>query len=117
MTELELSQLKLQFFDLAIRATGRTTRLVDEIIQKMYNNQGQWVDVADHYGTAQSHKMLLTKIRRRMENEHPSDVIEINTYRKVPKIRITRTMRDGVLEELDRLREEIRKTEEENGSK
>lgn len=80
----------------------------------MYENKGEWIEVVDHYGTVQSHRILLDKVKRRMANEHSSDVFEINLQNKFPKIRLVKCSRDGVLAKLDEIKSYIQK--EENGS-
>ena len=60
--ENRIHNLKSQVIDLKYRATGRTTRLVDEYIQKIYENKGEWVKIADHYYSAQANKMVADKV-------------------------------------------------------
>lgn len=52
------------------RATGRTTRLADEYIQKLFNNPGEWVLITDHYPSRRAYESLMMIICRRVAYEH-----------------------------------------------
>ena len=52
------------------RCTGRTTRLCDAFIQKLFQNVGKEIQICDHYGTRSADVMLAHKIIRRLELEH-----------------------------------------------
>lgn len=53
------------------RCTGRTTRMCDDIIQRLFANVGNKVLVSDHgYGRC-TDEMLASKVIRRLELEHP----------------------------------------------
>jgi uncharacterized protein (TIGR02145 family) len=62
------------------RATGRTTRLVDEYIQKLFNNIGGWVEIRDHHDSFDSHKRLCDLINRRIGIEHPQFETKYSHY-------------------------------------
>lgn len=81
------------------RMTGRTTRMVDEFIQKLYKNEGEWVPIYDHYPSIQAHRMMLQKVIKRMEFEHPSDKFEIDKLNN--SIKLTWCQRDGLWAEID----------------
>lgn len=52
-------------------ASGRTTRQVDDYIQKLFNAQiGEWITLFDHSGYRTGNDGLFHKIRKRMEFEH-----------------------------------------------
>ena len=70
--ENRIHNLKTQVIDLKYRATGRTTRLVDEYIQKIYENKGEWVKIADHYYSVQANKMLADKVAERSQARRES---------------------------------------------
>ena len=53
------------------RCTGRTTRLCDDLIQKLFQNVGEEIQICDHYITYSSDKMLTEKIINRLKLEHP----------------------------------------------
>lgn len=50
--------------------TGRTTRLCDAFIQKLFQNVGKEIQIYDHYVTYSSDKMLTEKIINRLKLEH-----------------------------------------------
>lgn len=54
------------------RCSGRTTRLVDEAIQKLFSNMGAKMYFADHYDSIQADILLQQKIIQRLEREHPN---------------------------------------------
>jgi len=51
-------------------ASGRTTRLADHYIQKLFDNLGEWVRIFYHFPERRADEMLAVKICRRMEMEH-----------------------------------------------
>ena len=51
-----------------LRATGRTSRLVDGYIQELFNT-GE-IEVRDHYPNRNAHKFLLNRIIDRYNNEY-----------------------------------------------
>lgn len=53
------------------RCTGRTTRRCDELIQRLFQNVGEEIQISDHYRTRSADEMLARKIIRRLELEHP----------------------------------------------
>lgn len=57
-----------------LRATGRTTRIVDDTIQKMFNNPNEWVFVCDHYPTRLATVRVVDLIRRRLQYEHKLEI-------------------------------------------
>ena len=66
--------------ELACRATGETTRLIDYYIQELYKNYKEWILVEDHYDSKNSHIILINAIMKRMGIEHPQDKV-IHTVR------------------------------------
>ncbi len=62
------------------RATGRTTREVDELVYRFFTAPyGEWIAVVDHYEGRRADDMLFNRFMKRMETEHPSVEVE---YRK-----------------------------------
>lgn len=57
-----------------LRATGRTTRIVDNTIQEMFNNPNEWVFVCDHYPTRLATVRVVDLIRRRLQYEHKLEI-------------------------------------------
>lgn len=67
--------------ELTRRATGRTTRLLDNLIQKFFSlEKGETLLVLDHEPNTNAHRELLERFRRRMELEHPHVQYEIVNY-------------------------------------
>ena len=59
------------------RQKGRTTRLVDNYIQELFNHNGEWVTIADHTDLPSEQKchlrmtrQLFDKIIQRLKFEH-----------------------------------------------
>lgn len=59
------------------RSSGRTTRLADQYVQKLFDNLGEWVHISDHYPGRRAAEMLAAKIFRRMEMEH-NIILDVN---------------------------------------
>jgi hypothetical protein len=57
-----------QVINAELRASGRTTRLVDEQIQELFTNG--CVLVIDHYPTREAARMVFDKVLRRLDFEH-----------------------------------------------
>ena len=81
------------------RMTGRTTQMVDGFIQKLYKNEGEWVEIYDHYPTIQASRMVFEKVIKRMLFEHPEDKIEVDKLNN--RIKLTWCQRDGLWAEID----------------
>ena len=81
------------------RMTGRTTRMVDEFVQKLYENKGEWVEIYDHYPNIHAHRMVFEKVIKRMLIEHPSDKIEVDKLNN--RIKLTWCQRDGLWIKID----------------
>lgn len=109
--ENRINNLKIQVIDLKHRSTGRTTRLVDEYIQKIYENKGEWVKIADHYPSKQADKMLAGKVTARLKTEHSNDEFK---YRRIYgfEIMLVSCVHDGVLDEMERINQEIAELEQ-----
>jgi hypothetical protein len=56
-----------------LRATGRTTRIIDNLIQELFTT-GKCTCI-DHYDTPESSRFLAEKVVRRMTYEHSQKVI------------------------------------------
>ena len=64
------------------RKSGRTTRLVDNYIQLLFEvDKGQTIQVRDHYPSNDAHRMLIDKIVNRLKNEHVGLDFEVD-YRE-----------------------------------
>ena len=105
-TERLISLMK-QASSLSERASGRTTRMIDEYIQELYNHQGEWIEITDHWPTHRASDNILRKIIQRMELEHKTDKFEI---RRIPSLRmkLISCARDSVDDELRVIHKEIK---------
>lgn len=110
ITEERITLLR-QLGELANRRTGRTTRLVDEYIQKLYDNQGEWIEIHDHYPCNKrlNDRLVLDRIMQRMTIEHKYDKVEVDKPKN--KIKLVSSSRDTVYEEMDRIRKELAEIE------
>lgn len=81
------------------RMTGRTTQMVDNFIQKLYKNEGEWVEIYDHYPSRNADRMIMEKIIRRMQIEHPQDKLEIDKLNN--RLKLTWCQKDGLWAEID----------------
>lgn len=62
-----------KLFDEMFRATGKSTKLVDELIQEFFEKpMGARIPVCDHYADRRSDEYLLDRFMKRLESEHPS---------------------------------------------
>lgn len=81
------------------RATGRTARLVDDYVQKFFNEpMNTPIAVQDHYGDRFSDYQLLQKIVKRLDNEFPNFKYEKDNMKCVIT-RTSTTPRERVIEE------------------
>ncbi len=80
--------------EIRFRMTGKTTRMVDEFVQKLYKNEGEWVEIYDHYPSIQADRMVFEKVIKRMMFEHPQDKIEVDKLNN--RIKLTWCQRDGI---------------------
>ena len=68
------------------RCTGRSTRLIDEYIQKLFTTG--CVTVIDHCNEKHNNMVLLTKIMSRIKNEHPHILEKISINKGSLKIKL-----------------------------
>ena len=66
----EIFQLQRSIIELQYRATGRTTRLVDSYIQKLFDNPDEWVAIYDHWDERRAAAILVDRISKRLDYEH-----------------------------------------------
>lgn len=76
------------------RMTGKTTRIVDEFIQKLYKNKEEWVEIYDHFPSFNASRMVLEKVLKRMSFEHPQDKIEVDKINN--RLKLTWCQSDGL---------------------
>ena len=89
-----------QVFDEMFRATGKSTRLVDELIQEFFKQPaGTKIPVCDHYPERQADEFLLDKFMKRLELEHPNITCKIYRGEHIMVERTTKTYHEQVREE------------------
>jgi len=98
-TEKEDKEFLQSIANMRTRMNGSTTRMVDEFVQKLYKNEGEWVDIYDHYPSRNADKMVMVKVLRRMSLEHPQDKLEIDQLNN--RIKLTWCTRDGLWKKID----------------
>ena len=102
-----LSYLRGKVIELHERCSGRSTRLIDKYVQEIYGNQGQWVEISDHYSSPKAAVLLAEHIMRRIAIEHQSDHVRIDKSKGYPKIMLVTCQHDYVHGEIERLKSEI----------
>lgn len=60
------------------KRSGRSTRLVDEYIQILFSNRGEYITILDHYDSRSAHWLLITRILQRMRIEHPREKLDLD---------------------------------------
>ena len=87
--------------ELLSRATGKTTRLVDNIVQEFFTQPiGNPVYVHDHYGTRQADQILLETVAKRLETEHHAKFHLGKNFHGYYVVRDNPTLHELILEEL-----------------
>ncbi len=72
-----------------LRATGRTTRDIDDAIQKFFSlEEGESIEIRYHYGDGRSSNFMLRRIVGRLKNEHPDAKFKIvhGIYPKIVRL-------------------------------
>ena len=98
-------------FDEMFRATGKSTRLVDELIQEFFAKpMGTKIPVCDHYPERRADEFLLNRFMKRLESEHPSATCKIHRGENIMIERTSETYHEKVKEEyLKRVKEKDEK--------
>lgn len=110
-TDRKYSIIK-ELSELTGRVTGMTTRLVDKYVQELYNHEGEWVEIIDHYDTPEAHRILLNKVLDRMHNEHPHDNLKVDKTKRIPKLCLVKCKtREFVKGRIDSIIEELKSLE------
>lgn len=60
------------------RHKGNTTRLADYYIQKLFDNQGEYVLIMDHFHNTTSDRELIKIITKRLQAEHKGVPYDVN---------------------------------------
>ena len=67
------------------RMTGRTTRLVDDFVQVLFDKAGTWVHISDHHHSRTGNDNILVKLIERMKREH-NITLDVNRQRMEVRI-------------------------------
>jgi adenylate kinase family enzyme len=102
-----------KLFDEMFRATGKSTKLVDELIQEFFEKpMGTRILVCDHYPERQADEYLLDRFMKRLESEHPSATCKIHRGEHITIERTSPTYHEMVKEEYERRQQEKNKKNE-----
>ena len=69
------------------RRSGRTTRIVNEIIEELFKN-GEAI-CEDHYNSSDSNRMLSKLVWRRLNSEHPHVATIFDSSNGILKIKLS----------------------------
>jgi hypothetical protein len=84
------------------RATGKTTRLVDRVVQEFFTQpMGTKIYAYDHYGTRQADQLLLKTVAKRLEAEHHAR-FHLGGHDGCYIVRDTPTLRELILKEFEK---------------
>ena len=99
-------------FDEMFRATGRSTRLIDELIQEFFEKpMGTKILVCDHYPERRADEFLLNRFMNRLESEHPGATCTIHLGENIIIERTSETYHEKVKEEY------VKRIKEKDGKK
>lgn len=104
LSDTELNSLKF-------RASGLTTRLIDEFVQEFFNEpMGTKIHIRDHYGLTESANdrataLLISRLRARIEAEHHCKLRAGRDLEGYYIIREEPTYHELVLQEIERRKE------------
>lgn len=99
-----------KLFDEMFRATGKSTKLVDELIQEFFEKpMGTRIPVCDHYPERQADEYLLNQFMKRLVSEHPSATCKIHGGEHITIERTSPTYHEMVKEEYERRQQEKNK--------
>lgn len=103
----QLKELNRKILRTSVRASGRTYRIANDIIQSLFENPiGTWVNVIDHHqGDSRD---LLDMLTRRLTNDFPQITFTIDYSDGVTLIKRETTLPKEVeLEELEKQKQEL----------
>lgn len=139
MNDVEL--IKLEIDDLTFklssnRASGRTSRLVNDIVEDLFRHPvNTKISVIDHYhgrnigfiddkciaddshdfgtrrGSQNASKLLLLKVIKRLDNEYPNIKYECSKIYPFWIMRTSKTYREIMQDELDKLKVKLKELE------
>ena len=100
---------------LKYRATGRTTRLVDEYVQNLYSKPNEWIGITDHFWNYKTGKtdikandLIFKKLMHRLSDEHPDDKFDYRKKDNHMEVRLVSSASgEYINEEIKRLEKEL----------
>lgn len=102
-----------KLFDEMFRATGRSTKLVDELIQEFFEKpMGSKIPVCDHYPERRADEFLLNRFMNRLESEHPGATCKIHLGEHITIERTSPTYHEKVKEEYAKRQKDKNKKKE-----
>lgn len=72
--EEEIFKHKKAISEWSFRASGRSTRIIDESIQHLFEIPNKWITVIDHYDSKMADMMIVKNIKRRLKIEHNLEI-------------------------------------------
>ena len=101
--------------ELKYRATGRTTRLVDEYVQNLYSKPNEWIGITDHFWNYKTGKTdtganycIFNKLMHRLSDEHPGDKFDYRKNGNHMEVRLVSSVSgEYINEEIKRLEKEL----------
>ena len=101
--------------ELKYRATGRTTRLVDEYVQNLYSKPNEWIGITDHFWNYKTGKTdtranysIFNKLMHRLIDEHPNDKFDYRKNDNHMEVRLVSSASgEYINEEIKRLEKEL----------
>ena len=101
--------------ELKYRATGRTTRLVDEYVQNLYSKPNEWIGITDHFWNYKTGKTdtganycIFNKLMHRLSDEHPGDKFDYRKNDNHMEVRLVSSVSgEYINEEIKRLEKEL----------
>jgi hypothetical protein len=101
--------------ELLDRATGRTTRLIDQYVQDIFNHPNEWQKITDHWQDMypkRTSRHIFDKLMNRLRNEHPGEQFEHRWTDNYKEVRLVKQNSSDVdrykLSEVKRLFGEIK---------
>lgn len=85
------------------RALGESTRILDQAVQEFFTQpMGTKIYIYDHYGTRQADQYLLSRVIKRLENEHHVEYKKGSDSNGFYILRTEPTLQEMILDEIER---------------
>lgn len=106
----QLKELNREILQTSVRASGRTYRIANDIINSLFENPvGTWVNVIDHYQfNSSGSRCLADMLTRRLKNDFPHITFTLDWSDDILRIkRDTKLPKEEKLEELEKQKQEL----------